>query len=97
MIHKSSDFSALLIKAVSVDDLVPPNKIWSQFQRLQFTESKYYFIVLLEKTFIRAFTLARQLNESIFFKDKQGNYMLKVFCFEWQNFLLSFQLLSDNK
>lgn len=66
-IHRSSGFSALLMKAVTVADLVPPNKIQNQYQRLQFAESKYYFIVFLEKTFIRAFTLARQLNGSIFF------------------------------
>lgn len=41
-----------------MDDLVPSNNIWSQFQRLQLDESRDYFIVLLEKIFIRAFTLA---------------------------------------
>lgn len=48
-IHKSSYFSAPLIKAVTVDNLVPPNKSGSQFQRLQLNESKYYFTVLLGK------------------------------------------------
>lgn len=40
---------------VTVDELVPPNKIGSQFQSLWLNESKYYFIVLLGEIFIRAF------------------------------------------
>ena len=33
-VHKSRGFSSLLIRALTVDDLVPSNNIWSQFQRL---------------------------------------------------------------
>lgn len=57
-VHKSRGFSSPLIRALTVDDLVPSNNIWSQFQRLQLDESKDYFIVFLEKTVLRAFTLA---------------------------------------
>lgn len=48
-------FSAPLIMEVTVDELVPPNKIGSQFQSLWLNERKYYFIVLLGEIFIRAF------------------------------------------
>lgn len=67
-IHKSSDFSAPLIKALTVDNLVPPNKSGSQFQRLWLNESKYYFTVLLGKFYKGLYS--SQTNKSIFFRDK---------------------------